>query len=618
MDLTPAEKKRYKERLEISIDELKYLYMEIYDDETMFDLLCQQMEAFYTDRRKELKKLDRVREVTTNWYRCHDRVGMQISVDNYAGSILGLEKKLNYIQKLGVNTIELFPILEGPGGSDIYEYAVSNYRKVRKNIGSIDDLYSLTDACHKKGINLIISLDMNHTSNNHIWAKKAIKGHMKYKDYYIFIKDYDLVNAYDEFIPQVLPERAPGNFTYIPELKSFVMTTFYSDNWDLNYKNPAVFNEMVENLLFLTNQGADIIKLDRISYIWKEAGTTCRNNHEIHNLIRMIRLIMEIVCPGTALLGHVESRPETVLSYFGSDNKPECHMLYNYNMMGTVWHTIATRNCKLVKNAIDLTNTFPKSYTFLNYIRNADEITWDLNFDLLNEDSIEKESHINYLNKYFTGKEENSDSIAILYNRDPISKPSGICGTTASLTGIEKARMEHDDMMMDYALREFMMHHMFLFMNTGIPMIYAGDEIGTINDYSYKSDQKKSSDARYVQRGPMNWKDVQTVRRAGSIQNLIYDAMLKLIEIKKTHRAFSNYADTWTMDTWDAGTLAMGRYYDGEKIIAIFNYTESDRTAWINEDDGDYVELFTNHVMKAVGVDVPAYSFKLLMKDFNS
>ncbi len=618
MNLTPAEKKKYKERLDTAEGELRELYMGLYDNEESLEALLAEMGDYFAERSKDLKKLDRIREVTTHWYKSYDIVGMLISVDNFADTLSGLEKKLGYLQKTGINFIELLPILECPRGSDIFAPSISNHRKVRRAVGTMEDLVLLTDSCHRKKINTCISIDMNHTSMEHIWAKKACKQDDVYKDYYIFTEDGDLVNSFDETVPQELREKAPGNFTYLPELQKYVMTTFYPDQWDLNYRNPLVFNEMVCNILFLANQGVDVIKLEHLSYIWKEEGTDCRNNPEIHILIRMLRLILETVCPGTVILGDVIGETGEQVSYFGTEACPECHLLYNKNLMSTEWHTVATRDCKLLKNRLDYMNTLPKSYTFINCIRNTDELTWNLDFELLAGDGIDKKAHIDYLNQYFTGNIENSDSEALIYKKDPISGSGGICGTTASLSGIERAVQCNDNMMLDMALREAVLHHVFLFMNSGIPMICYGDEIGMLNDYSFQNSKRTAYDERNVLRGRFDWKKAQEVRRSGSIPEIIHEAMVRLSEIKKNHRAFNANADTWTMDTWDAGTLALGRYYDGEKIVCIFNFSEHDRTAWINEDDGEYIELFTGRVLRAVGVNVPAYTFRMLMKDFGS
>lgn len=174
---------------------------------------------------------------------------------------------------------------------------------------------------------------MNHTSEEHEWAKRARAGEKEYQDRYFFFDTYDVPALYEKTCPQVFPTTAPGNFTWLDDLHKHVMTTFYPYQWDLNYRNPVVFNEMVYNMLYLANQGVDIVRLDAVPYIWKQLGTNCRNLPQVHTIVRMMRMICEIVCPGVLLLGEVVMAPEKVVPYFGTLEKPECHILYNVTTM---------------------------------------------------------------------------------------------------------------------------------------------------------------------------------------------------------------------------------------------------------------------------------------------
>ena len=176
---------------------------------------------------------------------------------------------------------------------------------------------------------------MNHTSEDHEWARRARAGEREYQNRYFFYDNYDIPAQFEKTVPEVFPKTAPGNFTYLPELGKYVMTSFYPYQWDLNYWNPVVFNEMVGNLLFLANIGIDVIRIDAVPYIWKQLGTNCRNLPQVHTIVRMIRLITEIVCPGVLLLGEVVMEPKELAPYFGTPEKPECHMLYNATTMCT-------------------------------------------------------------------------------------------------------------------------------------------------------------------------------------------------------------------------------------------------------------------------------------------
>ena len=431
---------------------------------------------------------------------------------------------------------------------------------------------------------------------------------------YFFFDNSYIPSLYEKTVPQVFPTTAPGNFTYLQEEGHFVMTTFYPYQWDLNYKNPRVFNEMMYNFLYLANKGIDIIRIDAVPYIWKELNTSCRNLSQVHTIVRMMRMIGEIVCPGILLLGEVVMEPEKVVPYFGTVEKPECHMLYNVTTMATTWHTVATRDVRLLKKQLDIVNSLPKDYVFLNYLRCHDDIGWGLDYGTLMTEGIGERSHKKYLNDYFQGYDGNSNSRGELYNADPVTGDARFCGTTASMCGVEKAGFENDEAAMEKAIQMDVMLHAYMFMQSGIPVLYSGDEIGQVNDYTYKEDPDKAPDSRYIHRGAMNWELAGNISKKDTVEAKIFHSLEQLEQLRKKEKVFVSNADTWTIETWDNSVLCMGRYFEGEKIIGLFNFSEHDKTAWINETDGDYVELISGKEMKPIGVNIPAYGFYYLKK----
>ncbi len=609
-----AAKKTYENRFQKHFDELRWLYMELYDNGSMFAELCDKMEVFYQERNKTLKAQDKKREAHPDWYKRNDMLGMMFYIDNFAGNMKGVQSKLDYIEQCNVNYIHLMPFLETPKGRSDGGYAVSDFRKVQRELGTMEDLADLTEACHKKGVNVCMDFVMNHTSEDHEWAKKARQGDGEYMSRYFFFDNSYIPSLYEQTVPQVFPTTAPGNFTWLAEEGKFVMTTFYPYQWDLNYKNPRVFNEMMYNFLYLANQGIDIIRIDAVPYIWKELNTSCRNLPQVHTIVRMMRMIGEIVCPGILLLGEVVMEPEKVVPYFGTVEKPECHMLYNVTTMATTWHTVATRDVRLLKKQLDIVNSLPKDYVFLNYLRCHDDIGWGLDYGTLMTEGIGERSHKKYLNDYFQGYAGDSNSRGELYNADPITGDARFCGTTASMCGVEKAGFEQDEKAMEKAVRMDITLHAYMFMQSGIPVLYCGDEIGQVNDYTYKEDPDKAADSRYIHRGAMNWKQVENISKPDTVEAKIFHGLERLEKIRKEEKVFMSTADTWTIETWDSSVLCIGRYLDGEKIIGLFNFSEFDKTAWINETDGDYVDLVSGEKRKAAGVDIPGYGFYYLKK----
>lgn len=601
------------ERLGRHHDELRWLYMELYGNDDMFAELCDQMKRYYDLRNDKLKKLDAQREVEDKWYHRRDMVGMMMYIDNFADNIKGVQEKLAYIESCNVNYIHLMPFLDSPKGRSDGGYAVADFRKVKPDLGTMDDLSKLAEKCHEKGISLCMDFVMNHTSEDHEWAVKARQGDGEYMSRYFFYEDPSIPQEYEKTVPQVFPTTAPGNFTWLSEIGYYVMTTFYPYQWDLNYHNPRVFNEMMYNFLYLANQGMDIIRIDAVPYIWKELGTNCRNLPQVHTIIRMMRIIGEIVCPGVVLLGEVVMEPDKVTPYFGTVEKPECHMLYNVTTMATTWHTVATRDIRLLRKQMDIVCSLPREYIFLNYLRCHDDIGWGLDYDTLKMWGMEEIPHKRYLNDYFQGKTPDSVSRGELYNDDPVTQDARFCATTASMCGIESAGFEQDMEKMEQAITKDVMLHAYMFTQSGIPMLYSGDEVGQINDYTYKEDPDKVTDSRYIHRGKFNWDQVELIKDRSSVQGQIFNALKKLENIRRDEVVFSADAEVWTKDYSDQSILWIVRRYMDEELHAVFNFSDNAKTVWMPE-KAEYMNLFSGSTDEIETVDIPEWGFLWMKK----
>ena len=606
----------FRERLMRHYDEMKWLYSELYhNDEQAFDYFCSMLHEYYQARSEELKAWDRKREHNADWYAGNGMLGMLMYVDCFAGTLSGVREHLDYIRECGVNYLHLMPLLESPKGRSDGGYAVSDFRKVEPELGTMEDLAALSAECHDKEMAVCLDFVMNHTSEDHEWAKRARAGEKEYQDRYFFYDNWDIPNEFEKTVPEVFPQTAPGNFTWCEEAQKVVMTTFYPYQWDLNYANPVVFNDMTANMLNLCNHGVDIIRLDAVPYIWKTLGTRCRNLPEVHTLVRIMRMASEIVCPGTLLLGEVVMEPSKVVPYFGSVEKPECHMLYNVTTMASTWHTVATRDVRLLRHQLETVFALPKEYTFLNYLRCHDDIGWGLDYDFLKQFGMEEVPHKKYLNDFLTGHYWGSDSRGELYNDDPRLGDARLCGTTASLCGVEAAEYERNEWKLDHAIDLDIMLHAFLLTQTGIPVLYSGDEIGQLNDYTYHEDPLKSADSRYLHRGKFLWDEAKKRRSTKSRQGRIFKALRKLEKIRDKYPVFRSGADTWIVEPWNDHILGIGRYFEGEKLIALFNFSETDQIAWINESE-EYKDLLTGKKREAKAVELPGHGFAWLYTKF--
>lgn len=598
----------FQKRLSRHHDELKWLYMELYGNESMFAELTSQMYEYYQNRKAGLKSRDDKREKNPDWFKKNDMLGMMLYIDNFAGNIKGVQEKLDYLKSCNVNCVHLMPFLDSPQGRSDGGYAVADFRKVKPELGTMEDLARLTEKCHQKDMNVCMDFVMNHTSEDHEWAKRARQGDGEYMSRYFFYDNNEIPRKYEETVPQVFPTTAPGNFTYLQEINHYVLTTFYPYQWDLNYKNPRVFNEMMYNFLFLANQGIDIVRIDAVPYIWKELGTSCRNLERVHTIVRMMRIISEIVCPSVILLGEVVMEPEKVVPYFGTVEKPECHMLYNVTTMATTWHSLATEDIRLLKQQMDVVNQLPKEYTFLNYLRCHDDIGWGLDFDTLKNWGMEEVTHKRFLNDFYTGRYEGSVSRGELYNDDPITQDARFCGTTASMCGVESAGFEGNEEKMKAALQLDFMLHAYMLTQSGIPMLYSGDEIAQVNDYTYKENPLKQEDSRYIHRGAFHWELAKNRNDTSTVEGKIFQDLDKLEKLRKKETVFDSSASVYTYDVHDNGILCIMREHAGEKFFGIFNFSTSDRIAWMQE-DGIYENLISRETMELKDVLIPAHGF---------
>ena len=610
-------KNAFLRRYEKYGEELKSLFLVFYQNENAFEQFREMLLRSWTERPERLKRLDMSRLQDPDWYKKQNMLGMQMYVDAFAGDLKGVHSKLDYIQECGVNYLHLMPLLQSPKGRSDGGYAVADFRKVQPELGTMEDLATLTSDCHKRGISVCLDFVMNHTSEDHEWARRARAGEKEYQDRYFFYDDWTIPREYEKHVPQVFPTTAPGNFSFCEECGKVVMTTFYPYQWDLNYANPAVFNDMTENMLFLCNQGIDIIRLDAVPYIWKELGTNCRNLPQVHKLVRMMRIVCEIVCPGTLLLGEVVMEPSKVVPYFGTVEKPECHMLYNVTTMASTWHTVATKDTRLLRDQLNKVFALPKEYGFLNYLRCHDDIGWGLDYAFLKWIGAEETPHKKYLNDYFTGKWPGSPARGELYNDDPRLGDARLCGTTASLCGIEAARQEGNANKLNKALSLDIMLHAYIFTLSGLPILYSGDEIAQENDYSYHNDPNKAADSRYLHRGKMNWEAAALRYESDTPEGKIFASLRQLEKLRSVHRCFDGKADTWTLNIWDQSLLGIGRYYDGEKLIAIYNFSDEEKKTTLWNEDGELFDVFSGHVINKREIEIPANSFRWLMCDFD-
>ncbi|MBQ6389731.1 MAG: amylosucrase [Mogibacterium sp.] len=593
--------------------------MELYDDEEAFDFFVDMLRRNYMERKDSLRKTDERRLEDPGWYHSEKMLGMMMYTECFGGDLNGVREKLPYLRECGINYLHLMPLLDSPEGKSDGGYAVSDFRKVRPDLGTMEDLETLSAACHRRGILVCLDFVLNHTSEDHEWAKAARAGDPVAQSRYFFYDNWDIPDEFSKTLPEVFPETAPGNYTYLDDCGKIVMTSFYPFQWDLNYANPMVFNDMTDNLLYLANRGMDVIRLDAVPYIWKQLGTNCRNLPQVHTLVRMMHLACSIVCPGVLLLGEVVMEPKEVVPYFGTPDKPECDILYNVTTMCTIWHTLATRNVSLLRHQMEQLTELPLNCLFQNYLRCHDYIGWGLDYNFLRGFGMEEAAHKKYLNDWFTGKWSGSPSRGELYNDSEVLRDARLCGTTASLCGIEAAVYEGNEEALAVARGADLMLHAWMLTLKGIPVFYSGDEIGMFNDYSYHDVPKKAADSRYIHRGDFRWDLAESRNDRSTVAGYLFEELTRLSKIRKDNEVFNSDAYMYCIETGDNRVLGIKRKYNGHTLLGLFNFspdfcrTEIEAADWQDLTEPDRVFLRGDDLMTEYWLE--PYGFRWFLKN---
>ena len=607
------QKTDFQRRFDTFQNEMRRLYFSLYRGcEDGYDRFCGMLRDFYRKRPEEFKQRDLEKEAEPDWYYTNDMVGMQIYADAFADDLKGVTAHLDYLKETGINVLHLMPLMECSSQKSDNGYSVNDFRKVRKDLGTMDDLRELVWAARQSGIMVCLDLILNHTGEDHDWARRAKKGDLEYQKRYYFFDDWMTPNEYEKTKPQVLPKSAPGNFTWDINTHKVVMTTFHSNQWDLNYHNPAVFHEMCGNLLFLCNAGVEIVRLGAVSYIWKEIGTDCIDLPEVHTILRLFRMAVDIVCPGVLLAAEAPPDFDAEVSYYGSLERPECHFLCNNSVTTSIWNGVASGDVRLLKHQLEKVFSLSREDLFINYLRNHDDVSWDLDFDFLRSLGMAETAHRLFLNAYFCGKTTGSDARGELHQNDQSSVYAGVSGTTASFCGIEAADYEWNEEKMKIGIRRDVMLHALLMCCNGLPMIYGGDEIGQLNDYTYRNDLEKKLDSNFLHRGKLNWEHANMRYDMWTRQGRLYTELVKLFSLRRKCNVFSSKADRWIVETYNDSVLGLGRYYNGKKFIALFNFSCEEEIAWINENE-DYRDLITGEAVSAKGIRMAPAGFRWLL-----
>ena len=606
----------FENRLKQRKAEMEDIFRRLYESDEKLDDLIDIMNKYHKERNRELKELDKKREKDPLWYKRGDMLGLTMYTDLFAGSLKNLKDKVDYLDRLSLKYLHLMPLLKMPEKDNDGGYAVEDFFSIDPRFGTNEDLAELTAQLRKHGISLCLDFVMNHTASTHEWAKKAESGDKHYQDYYMCFSDRTYPDEYEKTTPEVFPSTAPGNFIWNEKMQKWVLSSFYPFQWDLNYRNPEVLNEMLRSALYLANLGVEVFRLDAVPYIWKKLGTTSRNLPEVHLIVRLMRIVLEIVCPSVILKGEVVMAPKELKAYFGTPEAPECHLLYNVSLMVNFWSSLASQDVRLLEHMAEDILSMEEHCSFVNYIRCHDDIGWGLDEDYERKIGIDPLKHKIFLYRFFEGSFPGSYSLGQLYNYDRVSLDARSCGTTASLCGIENGRNHFDDTMIEMGVKRDLLMHAALYSFRGFPMLSSGDEIGQLNDWSYMNNPSLALDSRNIHRSHFNWDNEKKAQEGKGYEGEIMKGILTLDRVRKTEPCFAPEAKVNTWKSHSDGVFSIRRTIEGRDMLCVMNFRGSKEKVHYDYFMGEYEDLFTKRVVNpGIGFELQPYEYLYLVQD---
>lgn len=549
--------------------------------------LVETMARNYIKRPEELKHKDIERERDYNWFLNQKWIGMALYSNGFAGDLKGLQEHLSYFQELGINLVHIMPIMACPNGHSDGGYAVSDFRKIDSRVGSLKDLKNLSAEMRTRDILLVLDVVVNHTSNEHKWAKLARQGNKYFQDFYYTFESRTVPDMFEQSMLEIFPETSPGNFTWDEEMQRWVMTVFNSYQWDLNYNNPTVFIEMLDIILYWANKGADILRLDAVAFLWKKIGSTCQNEREAHLILQLMKDCCQVTAPGVAFIAEAIVAPLEVIKYFGEDAviAKECEIAYNATLMALLWDAVATKNTKLLDQGIKSLPVKLERATWLNYVRCHDDIGLGFDDRDIIQVGYEPHSHRKFLLDYYTGNYNNSYARGLPFGSNAKTGDARISGSLASLAGLQYALELGDPDAIQEAIKTILLLHNIIMAFGGIPLLYYGDEIGTLNSMDYKNDPLKAGDSRWIHRPTIDWERAANRNISGTVEYEIFHALKRMISVRKEIKVFEDLNNRELFNVDNPHLFVFSRYdatKPSEQVLVVSNFSNKPQSLDLN------------------------------------
>ena len=526
-------------------------------------------------RPADLRLLDLRRHADPQWYQHQQMLGYATYPDLFAGDLKGVADRVDYLAELGVTYLHLMPLLKPRPGQNDGGYAVMDYRAVRSDLGSIDDLRELATVLRSHGISLTLDLVLNHVAAEHQWAVNARTGDPFYRQYFHMFADRELPDAYERTLPEVFPDFAPGNFSYDDESHSWVWTTFNTWQWDLNWHNPEVFYEFTDLILWLANLGVECLRLDAIAFIFKRMGTNCQNQPEVHAITQALRTVARIAAPALIFKAEAIVGPADLAPYLGVGKHAGkvSDLAYQNSLMVQIWSALAAKDTRLFCAAMNRFPPKPPTTVWGTYLRCHDDIGWAIDDGDAASVGLNGYEHRRFLADYYAGLYPMSDARGLVFQENLLTGDRRISGTAASLAGIEAALISGDDIHLDLAIRRYVLAHCLVLGFGGLPLIYMGDELGLRNYYDFVEEPDHADDNRWVHRPPMPWDLVDRRHIEGTVEYRIWHRLRHVITVRSSLPSLDASVESEILDPVNPAVLVFLRRFSSQTMVGVYNMT---------------------------------------------
>jgi len=608
--------RQLKANFEPLFNTLVQVYGSQYDFYYHFEALLMALAESWQKRPAEMKAVDRARQQDPLWFQSNRQVGGVCYVDLFAGDLKGLSSKIDYFKELGLTYLHLMPLFRSPEGENDGGYAISSYREVDPKIGSMAELSALAGRLRENGISMVLDFVFNHTAQEHEWAVKARSGDPVFEQYYLMFPDRAMPDAYERTLREIFPDEHPGTFTWFPEFKRWVWTTFHSYQWDLNYSNPEVFIAMAQEMLSLANAGVEVLRLDAVAFIWKAMGTNCENLPEAHLLIQAFNACARIAAPALLFKSEAIVHPDEVARYI---DPGECQLSYNPLLMALLWEGLATRNVNLLATSMRGRFAVDPGCAWVNYVRCHDDIGWTFSDEDAGSLGINGYYHRRFLNDFYTGRFEGSFASGLPFQENPKTGDCRISGTCASLAGLEQAEMVNSPEFIELAVNRMLLIHSIAMTIGGIPLLYLGDELATLNDYSFRDDPHKAQDSRWVHRPAFDWNLAAARNDKKTPAGRVFTGLKKIIAARKANAALGGH-ETTVLDTGNPAIFGFLRAGGDKRVLVLGNFTEREQPVHANllrlyGLGYHYVDLLTGETFPPADFVMKSYQFLCLQAE---